>query len=257
MSRWGFDPTRPVTPCDPACFFPSSSSIPTSDHRRDSLLENMQTSENTTSTPPLGSDMTNITPTATTTRLVRRGTATTIQDYFKYASFSDNPPSSDLDVVSCPTNADMSSNHSSHTPEQKKYKITAYNGRQLSLGQPERKKIKREATLEHLEEGSQTLRCKKTRAKLANLLDLPLDALFEVGDISNTQGHSTVLSDALYYLKDLQSSSTSRCPSSHPNNQGFAIYPSPSIGHLCLESFALKCTKPSSMPRRFINPVLR
>jgi len=87
-----------------------------------------------------------------------------------------------MDVVSCPTNADMSSNHSSQTPEQKKYKITAYNGRQLSFGQPERKKIKREATLEHLEEGSQTLRCKKTRAKLANLLDLPLDALFEVGD---------------------------------------------------------------------------
>ena len=73
----------------------------------------------------------------------------------------------------------MPSKLSSQAPEQKKHKITADNGRELSLRQLEKKKVKREHTLECLEERSHR---KKTRAKLANLPNFPLDILFEVSD---------------------------------------------------------------------------
>jgi hypothetical protein len=122
--------------------------------------------------------MSDITPVATPTRrLVRKGT---IQAYFKPASPPDNS-SSDVDAK--PTDVDMHSNLPSQAPEQKKHRITADNGRVLSLRQPEKKKIKREATLECLEEGSQTFHRKKTRAKLANLPNFPLDVLFEVSHV--------------------------------------------------------------------------
>lgn len=128
-------------------------------------------------------DMSDITPAATPTRrLVRKGT---IQAYFKPASPSNNnSSSSDIDAKTCSTTVDMHANLPLQAPEQKKHRITADNGRVLSLRQPEKKKIKREATLECLEEGSQTLHRKKTRAKLANLPHLPLDVLFEVSDVS-------------------------------------------------------------------------
>ena len=74
----------------------------------------------------------------------------TIQSYFKSASPTEKFPSSGA-TTPCPTQADTS--FSSQAPEQKKYKITACNGRELSLGQPEKKNVKREATLEDLEEG--------------------------------------------------------------------------------------------------------
>jgi hypothetical protein len=46
-------------------------------------------------------------------------------------------------------------------PSEKKYKTMAYNGCEMSLRQPEEKKIERGVTLENLEEGSQVLRRKK------------------------------------------------------------------------------------------------
>src|SRR5271156_2501058 len=102
----------------------------------------MQTSENTTSATSVGSDISNISSAPTTTRgLVRNGTAT-IQDYFKIASSSDISISSLSDATSCPTDVKMFPNLSSKVPEEKKYKITTYNGRELSLRQPEKKKIK-------------------------------------------------------------------------------------------------------------------
>ena len=104
----------------------------------------------------------------------------TIQSYFKSASPAEKIPSSGA-TTPCPTQADTS--FSSQAPEQKKYKITACNGRELSFGQPEKKKVKREATLEDLEEGSHVSRRNKTRAKLAKLPDFPLDVLFEVSDL--------------------------------------------------------------------------
>lgn len=141
----------------------------------------MQISENATSAL-LAGDIIDITPVATTTRsLVRKRT---IQTYFKATSPSNNSPSLEVDAITCSSDVDMHSNLSSQSPEQKKHKITADNGRELSLRQPEKKKVKREATLEYLksEDGSQASCRKKTRAKLANLLNFPLDVLFEVSD---------------------------------------------------------------------------
>lgn len=77
----------------------------------------------------------------------------------------------------------MRSKLSSQAPEQKKHKITADNGRELSLRQLEKKKVKREHTPECLEERPQALYRKKTRAKLANLPNFSLDILFEVSDV--------------------------------------------------------------------------